>query len=55
MKNFDGKNDDGKNDDDHEMNEFVLSERDSEWFLKQLETQRSPNVKLRQALESLDD
>jgi uncharacterized protein (DUF1778 family) len=43
----------------HEMKNIVLSERDSEWFLKQLAKPRSPNAKLKKALaeylELVDD
>lgn len=36
--------------DRHEMKNIVLSERDSTWFLKQLDEPRSPNTKLKKAL-----
>lgn len=45
--------------DRHEMKNIVLSERDSEWFLEQLASPRSPNAKLKKALaqyrELIDD
>lgn len=41
--------------DSYDMNEIVLSEQDSEWFLEQLAKPCSPNAKLRQALDSLDE
>jgi uncharacterized protein (DUF1778 family) len=45
--------------DRHEMKNIVLSDRDSEWFLKQLAQPRSPNAKLKKALvryfELVDD
>ncbi len=34
----------------YEMKNIVLSERDSEWFIKQLANPRQPNAKLKRAL-----